>query len=93
MVRTTPRNMSGGATSDFLKTGATMTELKIGDIEKLAQAVADNPATPDVGAYLMTLGLAPDELESVKERMADVNRAVRAPGDSPVPTIVASDWL
>ena len=70
-----------------------MTELSIGDIEELAQAVADNPATPDVGAYLMTLGLTPDEQAIVKERMVDANRAVRAPGDSPIPTIVASDWL
>ena len=79
--------------SNFPNMGVTMSELKIGDIEKLAQAVSDNPASPDAGAYLVTLGLAADELESVKERMADVNVAVRSPQDSPTPTIVAGRWL
>ncbi|MBN4064715.1 hypothetical protein JYU04_03160 [Dehalococcoides mccartyi] len=70
-----------------------MTDLKIGDIEKLAQAIADSPTAPNVDDYLITLGLSEDEIGSVKGRMADVNLAVRNPTDSPVPTIIDGGWL
>ncbi len=70
-----------------------MTELKIGDIEKLAQAVKADPSNPDVSAYLLTLGLEPDELESVKAQITQVNQAVRDPSDSAVPQIVAARWF
>ena len=70
-----------------------MNKLKIGDVEKLAQAIADSPAYPDVDAYLLTLGLEAEELESVKKRMFEVNLAVRSPLDSPVPSIVSGRWL
>ncbi len=70
-----------------------MTELKIGEIEKLAQAIADNPTTPNVDDYLVTLGLSEEEIGSVREQIADVNLAVRNPMDSPVPNIVSARWL
>jgi len=70
-----------------------MTGLKIGDIEKLAQAIADNPTAPNVDDYLITLGLNEEEIGSVKEHLAGVNAAVRNPTDSPVPTIVSGGWL
>lgn len=70
-----------------------MTDLKIGDIEKLAQAIADSPTAPNLDDYLITLGLSAAEIGSVKERMADVNLAVRNPSDSPVPSIIDGGWF
>jgi len=70
-----------------------MEDLKIGDIEKLAQAIADSPTTPNVDDYLVTLGLSDEEIGSVKERMADVNLSVSNPTDSPVPTIIDGGWF
>ncbi len=70
-----------------------MSELKIGDIDKLAQAVADNPTAPNVDDYLVTLGLSEEEIGSVRERIGDINLAVRNPTDSPVPNIVSARWL
>ncbi len=70
-----------------------MTQLTIGDIEKLAQSLIENPTAPNVDEYLVTLGLNADEVEIVKEKMSGVNAAVQNPVDSPVPSIVSARWL
>ena len=70
-----------------------MDKLKTGDIEKLAQSIADNPASPVLDAYLLTLGLDDDELGVVRAQITDAALAIYKPTDTSVPQTIEARWL
>ena len=70
-----------------------MEKLKTGDIEKLALSVANNPASPNVDAYLITLGLDEDEMSVVKAQITSAALAIYRPGDTTAPQTIEARWF
>jgi hypothetical protein len=66
-----------------------MVQQRFGDLHVFADAVRDNPRSPDVRAYLETMGLAEEELSEVLERFNQFCRAIDNAASQRLPEIAA----